>query len=140
MVGFVLSCFRGPISRWLLILGLSSGAAVGAAGQQSREQHLLYAAVPDSDADADRSIRLLVFDIANGHRPVRRIALWPAAPGDEAETVRGIAAHAASGRLYVSTTKRLAAFDLVKDAIVWEKQFDAHCCERMAVSPDGDTI
>jgi hypothetical protein len=33
--------------------------------------------VPDSDADVDRSIRILVFDIANGHRLVGRIALWP---------------------------------------------------------------
>src|SRR5262245_427071 len=123
----------------LCVLCVSS-AHKPANAHQTLERHLLYAAVPDSDADADRAIRLLVFDIANGHRPVRKIALWPAAPGDEAETVRGIAAHAGSGRLYISTTKRLAAFDLIKDAILWEKRFDAHCCEQMAVSPDGDTI
>jgi len=142
--------YRRPRSKFLsntflcvlCALCVHRGAAADGAldRQPPREQRLLYVALPDSDADVDRSIRILVFDIANGHRPVRRIALWPAAPGDEAETVRGIAAHAGSGRLYVSTTKRLAAFDLVKDTIVWEKRFDAHCCERMAVSPDGDTI
>ena len=134
------SCLRGPTCRWLLILGLSSGAAVGAASQQPQERHLLYAAVPDSDADADRSIRLLVFDIANDHRLVKRIPLWPAAAAGEAETVRGIAAHAPSRRVYVSTTKRLAAIDLVTDRIIWEKNYDGHCCERMAISPDGETI
>ena len=60
--------------------------------------------------------------------------------GDEAETVRGIAAHAPSRRVYVSTTKRLAAIDLETDRIVWEKSYDGHCCERMAISPDGETI
>jgi DNA-binding beta-propeller fold protein YncE len=108
--------------------------------QPPAEQRFLYVALPDSDADADRSIRILVFDIADAHRFVRRIALWPAVRGDDAETVRGIAAHAQSRRLYVSTTKRLAAIDLVTDTIVWEKSYDAHCCERMAVSPDGETI
>src|SRR6266542_2665298 len=65
-------------------------AAAAAREQPPPEQRLLYVAMPDSEADADRSIRILVFDIANGHRFVRRIPLWPAARGDEAETVRGI--------------------------------------------------
>jgi len=121
------------------MLGLLS-AAVGAVSPQASERHFIYAAVPDSDADADRSIRILVFDIANGHRLVRRIPLWPAARADEAETVRGIAAHPPSGRVYISTTKRLAAIDLGTDRVVWEKNYDGHCCERMAISPDGETI
>ena len=65
-VPFVPSCLRGPTCRWLLILGLSSGAAVGAAGQEARERHFLYVALPDSDTDVDPSIRILIFDIANG--------------------------------------------------------------------------
>jgi hypothetical protein len=116
-------------------------ALIGAADRQPPPERLfLYAAVPDSDADVDRSIRILVFDIAGNHRLVKRIPLWPAARADEAETVRGIAAHAPSRRLYVSTTKRLAAIDLGTDRIVWEKNYDGHCCERMAISPDGETI
>jgi DNA-binding beta-propeller fold protein YncE len=115
-------------------------AAAAAREQAPPEQRLLYVALPDSDADVDRSIRILVFDIANSHRLVKRIQLWPAAPADDAETVRGIAAHAPSRRVYVSTTKRLAAIDLGTDRIVWEKNYDGHCCERMAISPDGETI
>ena len=135
----MLSCFRRPTCRSLLILGLLT-SAVEVSGQPAREQRLLYVAVPDSEVDVDRSLRLLVFDIANGHRLVRRIPLWPAARADEAETVRGIAAHAPSGRVYISTTKRLAAIDLGTDRVVWEKNYDGHCCERMAISPDGETI
>ena len=121
------------------------GAAVGAARLPApQEQRYLYVALPGSsgadDADPDRSVRILVFDINNAHRFVKRIPLWPAARGDDAEAVRGAAANARAGRLYVSTTRRLAAMDLNTDKIVWEKSYEGHCCERVAVSPDGQTI
>ena len=67
---------------------------VFAAAYVSAQQELryLYVALPGSaEALADRSIRLLVFDIANNHRFVRRIPLWPAGRGDDPETVRGMA-------------------------------------------------
>jgi len=52
------------------------GAAIGAAGQPSPQQRYLYVALPGSDdADGDRSVRILVFDIAHAHRFVRRISL-----------------------------------------------------------------
>src|SRR5258706_9445510 len=106
-----------------------------------KEQHFLYAALPGSDeADADHSVRILIFDIADSHRFVRRISLWPAASGEDAETVRGVAAHARTGRYYISTTRRLAAIDLKTDKILWEKSYESHCCDRFALSPDGQTI
>jgi DNA-binding beta-propeller fold protein YncE len=122
------------------MLGLFT-AAVGAVSPQASERRFLYVAMPGSEeVDPDRSIRIVVFDIANGHRFVRRIPLWPAARGDEAETVRGVAAHAKTGRLYVSTTKRLAAIHLATDTIEWDQSYEGRCCEQMAVSPDGETI
>ena len=95
------------------------GAAVAAARQPAlQEQHYLYVAMPGSEtADTDRSVRILVFDIANGHRFVRRIPVWPA--GGDPEVVRGTAASARDGRLYISTTRRLAAIDLKTGTIVW---------------------
>src|SRR2546425_12934743 len=108
---------------------------------EPQEQHDLYVALPGSDdADPDRSIRILVFDITNAHRFVRRIPLWPATRGEDSEAVRGTAASARTGRLYISTTKRLAAIDLKTDKIVWERSYENHCCDRLAVSPDGQTI
>ena len=58
----------------------------------------------------------------------------------QAEIVRGTAAHVRSGRLYISTTKRLAAIGLKTDRVIWEKRYEDHCCDRLAVSPDGQTI
>jgi DNA-binding beta-propeller fold protein YncE len=126
-----------------LVFGLLLiGVAVEAARLPAQpEQRYLYVALPGSDdADPDRSVRILVFDIINAHRFVRRIPLWPAAQGDDAEAVRGTAASARTGRLYISTTRRLAAIDLKTDAIVWERSYEGHCCDRMAVSPDGQTM
>ncbi len=59
---------------------------------------------------------------------------------NDPETVRGTAASVRAGRLYVSTTKRLAAIDLKTDAIVWEQAYENRCCDRLALSPDEKTI
>jgi DNA-binding beta-propeller fold protein YncE len=118
------------------------GAATVAAGLPApQERRYLYVALPGSDdADPDRAVRVLVFDIADAHRFVRRIPLWSGARGEDAETVRGMSAHDRAGRLYISTTRRLAAIDLKTDEVVWEKSYEGHCCDRPAVSPDGQTI
>lgn len=118
------------------------GATVEAVRLPAQQEHrYLYVALPGSDdADPDRSVRILVFDITNAHRFVRRIPVWPAGRGEDAEVVRGTAASARAGRFYISTTRRLAAIDLKTDTIVWERSYEAHCCDRMAVSPDGQTI
>ena len=123
--------------RLILVLFLFVAALLSA----QQEQRYLYVALPGSvDALADRSIRLLVFDIASNHRFVRRIPLWPAGRGDDPETVRGMAVSVRNERLYISTTLRLAAIDLKSDKIAWEKRYEGHCCDRIAVSPDGQTI
>ena len=103
----------------------------------------LYVAVPSATADvsgADRSVRILVFDVEKAHRFVRSISLWTLGRGDDPETVRGTAASVRAGRMYVSTTKRLAAIDLQTGAIVWEQAYDKRCCDRLALSPDEKTL
>ena len=127
--------------RAVAALVLIGAAAATPARLAPPAQRYLYVALPGPDhADADRSVRILVFDIANDHRFVRRISVWPAGGGDEAEVVRGTAASAGVGRFFISTTSRLAAIDLKTDRIVWEKRYEGHCCDRLAVSPDGQTI
>ena len=127
--------------RFVVSLVLIGVAVEPARLPAPQEQRYLYVAVPGSDvADPDRSVRILVFDITNAHRFVRRIPVWPAAHGEDAEVVRGTAASARAGRLYISTTSRLAAIDLKTDKIVWERRYESRCCDRIAVSPDGQTI
>ena len=80
-------------------------------------------------------VGILVFDADNGHKFVRRIATWEAYRREAIEPIKGIAAHAGTGRLYVSTTRRLAAFDLATDKIDWgRKETTPIAAIRMAVS------
>ena len=134
------SSLRGLFKPVFAIAFLVAIALAGVlAAQQTRR--FLYVAVPGAGNEFEyRGVGILVYDIDNGHRFVRRIATWPAKVGEQPEFVRGIAAHAGTQRLFVSTIKRLAAFDLVTDKIIWEKPYDGRCCDRIALSPDGTTI
>jgi len=106
-------------------------------GRAQQDHRFLYVAVPGIEDDTShRGISIFVFDIDHEHKFVKRIPVWAA--GDEAETVRGIAA--SGPRLYISTTSRLGAIDLTTEKIVWENNYGGHCCDRLAVSPDGRTI
>ena len=112
-----------------------------AAVRSAERQRYLYVAVPGVGNATDHGgFGVLVFDMDHGYRFVKRIATWTSAAGQRAEGVRGIAAHAGTARLYVSTNRRLAAFDLLTDKIVWEQTYDGKCCDRMAVTPDGRTL
>ena len=95
-------------------------SAASAAAQDVRRY--IYAAVPGVSNDEQfGGVGILVFDADNGHKFVRRIGTWETYRREAIEPIKGIAAHAATGRLYVSTTRRLAAFDLATDKIVWQK-------------------
>jgi len=104
------------------------------------EKHLLYVAVPGVRNYVEYGgVGILVFDIDNGHRWVKRIPTWEVASGKEPENVKGIAASAKTGRLYVTTTARMACFDLLTEKMLWEKVYEGGC-DRMAISPDGKTL
>ena len=100
-------------------------------------RHFLYVASPGIRNYVEYGgVGILVFDMDAGYKFVKRIPTWNAAPGSEAENVKGVAANALTGKIYVSTIKRLAAFDLVTGQKVWEREFEGGS-DRMALSPDG---
>jgi DNA-binding beta-propeller fold protein YncE len=106
----------------------------------AQDQHYLYAAVPGVRNYLQHGgIGIVVFDMDHGYKFVKRIPTWPVEPGKPAENVKGIAADAKNGRIYVTTINRLAAFDLATDKMLWEKTYDGGC-DRLALSPDGKTI
>jgi hypothetical protein len=130
--------FTRVLSALLMMTALVA-TVLPTAAQDARK--FIYAAVPGVSNDEQfGGIGILVFDADNGHKFVRRIHTWETYRREAVEPVKGIAAHAATGRLFVSTTRRLAAFDLTTEKIVWQKGYDADCCDRMAVSPDGKTV
>ncbi len=82
---------------------------------------------------------VLVFDIDQDFKCVRRIPSAGLAPNGAPMNVKGVCASPALGRLYVSTLKTLLCFDLTTDKMLWEKPYDGGC-DRMAITPDGKTI
>jgi DNA-binding beta-propeller fold protein YncE len=105
-----------------------------------RQQKLLYVAVPGiRDYLEYGGHGILVFDIEDRHKFVKR---FPSAGLDEKGrplNVKGIAACARTRRLYVTTTRTLLSFDLVSEKLLWEKSYEGGC-DRLALSPEGDFI
>ncbi len=96
----------------------------------------LYMASPDeAQMEASSGKGILVFDIDNGFKFVRRIANANLIPG-----VRGMTGCLATHSLYYSTSARhLGRFDLETDAVVWDKEFSGGC-DRSAVTRDGSKV
>jgi DNA-binding beta-propeller fold protein YncE len=83
---------------------------------------------------------VLVFDVRNNFEFVKRIPTWDVAASVAPELIVGIAASPATGLLYLTTSTRLAAFDLTTDKKAWEQSYDGGCCEMLALAPDGKMI
>jgi DNA-binding beta-propeller fold protein YncE len=128
----------GILAAAASLLGHALPAATPAAAPE--ERRLLYVASPGIRNYVEYGgVGLLVFDIANGHRFVKRIPTFPVELGKEPENVKGIVASAQTGRVYVSTPQRLGAFDLVTEKMVWSRTYEGGC-DRMAISPDGKLL
>lgn len=150
----------------LLALGLSLLLSPGlswdrtsvltASVSAQQRQRFLFAALPGVGGGNNLKYGgagILVFDIDHDHRFVRRIPMQGelglptegAQPGsgpgrNGPEAIKGIAANAHTARLYVSTSRRVAAYDLVTDKLVWEQRYDGLGTDRIALSPDGTTL
>jgi DNA-binding beta-propeller fold protein YncE len=104
------------------------------------ERRLLYVAVPGIRNYVEHGgVGILVFDIADGHRFVKRIPTLAIKDGEAPENIKGIAASAEIGRLYVSTPQRLFSLDLKTERIVWNRTYEGGC-DRMAIAPDGKIL
>jgi DNA-binding beta-propeller fold protein YncE len=124
--------------RHLFVLLL---AAITVSGPvQAQQQRYLYVATPGvRDYLGYGGHGVLVFDISNHHRFVKRIRTGGFHGNGEPSNVKGIAVSIPLNSLYVSTLETLERIDLTTDTIVWEKKFEGGC-DRMAISPDGMTM
>ncbi|MGH9768500.1 MAG: YncE family protein, partial [Blastocatellia bacterium] len=125
-------------SLWLLSLVVIFASTQRQAAPE--EKHLLYVASPGIRNYVEfGGVGILVYDIAAGHKFVKRIPTWDVPEGKPAENVKGIVANAKTAKIYLSTPKRVACFDLNTEKKVWEKEYEGGC-DRMALSPDGKTM
>jgi len=117
----------------LTLLGLSLACA---AFGQSGTKRYLYMSTPDAAQEEGRSgDGILVFDIDNGHKFVRRISI----PNFK-EGLRGFAGNLKTHRVCYSTSnRRLGCFDLETEKVLWEKVYEAGC-DRSSITMDGKKI
>lgn len=114
------------------------------------EQHHLYVAVPGVRRYLEYGGHgLLVFDIADNHRFVKRIpvagllrseATFPSVtPPGQPSNVKGIAASAATNSIYISNLETMQRVDVGTERVVWEHEYEGGV-DRIAISPDGTLI
>src|ERR1051325_658821 len=109
-------------------------------GAQATRRRLLYITEPGiRNYVRYGGVGVLVYDIDNNYKFVRRIQTWSVPAGREPDNVKGVVASARTGRLYVTTTARMACIDLVTDKIVWDKAPEGGC-DRPSISPAGKIL
>jgi hypothetical protein len=135
-----------PTRRALVLLVLALIAALPAGSARADDpadepiRRLLYVAVPGIRNYLEYGGHgLLVFDIDDGHRFLKRIPTGGLNPEGEPINVKGICASAITDRLYISTITTLQCLDLKTEQILWEIPYESGC-DRMSLSPDGKTL
>ena len=94
----------------------------------------LYMSTPDGAQSGGSGKGILVFDIDDGHRFVRRIDI------PFKEGLRGFCGSLKNHAVYYSSTSRiLGAFDLETEKVLWERQLEAGV-DRACVTPDGKKL
>ncbi len=123
-----------------VLAGLSAVGAGFGFSSRIATRRFLYVAVPGiRDYLEFGGHGVLVFDVDDGHRFVRRITAGGKDPSGKPRNVKGIAACASTKRLYVSTTHTLECFDLATDTLLWERAYDGGC-DRMSIASDGSHL
>src|SRR3954452_14614921 len=90
---------------------------------QSATKRYLYMSMPNGAQQEGRSMPpgVMIFDIDDGHKLVRRIGV----PGF-AEGIRGFAVNLKTHRAFYGTqNRRIGCIDLETDKVVWEKLIEA---------------
>jgi DNA-binding beta-propeller fold protein YncE len=123
-----------------LTLLLTLGSTLPVLAQKAGVKRYLYVATPGiRDYLGYGGHGILVFDINNNHRFVKRIPTKGMHPDGTPSNVKGIAVSVSLNSIYVSTLEGLQRIDLATDKIVWEKMYTGGC-DRMSISPDGRTM
>src|SRR5437870_3920917 len=129
-----LGVFLGAI----VLLGATAFGA-RAAEPTEEERHFLYVVAPGVRNYLEfGGAGILVFDIDNGHKFVRRIAT-PASKEESPENIKGVCASPVTQKLYFTTLKKLYCVDLLTEKTLWEKTLNGGC-DRMSITPDGKTM
>ena len=118
----------------------SNDHAGNEAASKAKVKRYLYVATPGIRNYLEHGGHgILVFDIDNNHRFVKRIKSAGLDKSGKPSNVKGVCVSLATGCIYISTLEALQCIDLSTEKLLWEKTYEGGC-DRMAMSPDGKTI
>ena len=102
--------------------------------------HYLYVATPGiRDYLGYGGHGLLVFDIENDHKFIKRISTKGFNEDDSPSNVKGIDVSVPLNSVYISTLQSMQRIDLSTEEVIWEIPYEGGC-DRMSISPDGMTM
>lgn len=120
-------------------LASTLAAPLAATAAQDRVSRLLYVVCPGiRDYLEFGGAGVLVFDIDNGHKFVKRIPT-DASKAERPRNVKGVVASPHTRKLHFTTPESLYCLDLVTEKTEWEVK-PALGCDRLAATPDGKTL
>ena len=125
----------------LLLLVASSWSPSPLANQPTAKTvKYLYVAVPGIRNYLEYGGHgILVYNIAEGYKLVKRIPTSGLKADGTPSNVKGVAVSLATNSIYITTLEALQRIDLATEKIVWEKQYEGGC-DRLSISPDGKVI
>ncbi len=130
----------GRVTTWPSATSGSPGYRVTVSDAPRSERHLLYVTVPGVRNYVEYGgMGILVFDVDAGHRFVKRIPVFERTDAVAPENIKGVALSADPPRLFVTTTRRMAAVDVTTERVIWNREYEGGC-DRLAISPDGRTL
>ena len=107
---------------------------------RNKVNHYLYVAVPGiRDYLEYGGHGILVYDISDNYRLIKRIATDGLKADGKPSNVKGVAVSLATNSIYITTLEALQRIDLATEKIVWEKKYEGGC-DRLSISPDGKVI
>lgn len=124
------------MNRFALLFLFVCTASLRSLGADEAIHRYLYAATPDgAQVESGSGMGIVVFDIDNGFKFVRRIQGPKLTSG-----ARGLTGSTDSHSLFYSTTdRRMGRLDLNTDQVVWENQYTGGC-DRSSVLADGSKV
>jgi len=82
---------------------------------------------------------LLVFDIDDHHKFVKRISTKGLKEDGSPSNVKGVDVSVQLNSIYITSLQSMQRIDLTTEELVWEIPYEGGC-DRMSISPDGMTM
>ena len=134
------------ISTLCILCAISPSKAIAAVAESSESSvskatgHYLYAATPGiRNYLGYGGHGLVVFDIDNHHKFVKRIETKGLKQDGSPSNVKGIDVSVQLNSVFITTLQSLQRIDLSTEKLVWEIPYQGGC-DRPSISPDGKTM